>query len=166
MLNLVTFQLQDATPRLFSLNKVDCNYDPSASCPTWDKFMTDIFREENDERIGCVEEMCGYFLTDDTSQQKAFLWMGVRRGGKGTIGRVLRRLIGADRWAGPTVSSFSTDFGLQQFIGKSVAMIADARGQSRQDPHVLVERILTVTGEDPQNIDRKHRGYWDWHFAY
>ena len=161
VLNLQTFQTQEPTPRLFSLNKVDCEYKPEAKSKKWDEFLKQIFPELNDARIGCIEEVFGYCLTADTSQQKAFLWQGARRSGKGTLGHVLRALVGGDRWAGPTVSSFGNDFGLQQLIGKSVAMIADARGQTKHDPHVVVERILTITGEDAIGINRKNKSFWD-----
>ena len=56
-----------------------------------------------------------------------FLLVGPKRGGKGTIARVLRRLIGAHNVAGPTLASFATNFGLQDLVAKSLAVISDAR---------------------------------------
>lgn len=36
-----------------------------------------------------LQEMFGYLLSGDTSAQKMFMLVGPKRGGKGTIGRVL-----------------------------------------------------------------------------
>jgi len=161
VLDLRTFELRTPDPRLFALHRVDCDYLPGAEAPTWDKFLMEIFPGSQDERIPGIEEIFGYCLTPDTSLQKAFLWQGAPRSGKGTLLRVLRALVGAERWSGLPVSSFGNEFGLQQLIGKAVAAIADARGQSRHDPHIVVERLLTITGEDAIGVNRKHKSHWD-----
>lgn len=160
VLDLRTFTLRAPDPRLFATHRVACDYNPAATAPTWERFLSDIFAGD-DVSARCIEEQFGYCLTADTSQQKAFLWQGARRSGKGTCGRILRELVGTERFAAPTVSSFGSNFGASDFIGKAVAMIADARGQSRYDPHVIVERILTITGEDAQSIDRKYKSIWN-----
>ena len=50
---------------------------------------------------------------------------------------------------------------MQNLVGRAVAMIGDARGNSRHDPHVVVERILTITGENAITVDRKYKEPWD-----
>lgn len=68
----------------------------------------------------------GYCLTGDTSQQKMLLIVGPKRSGKGTIARVLTRLIGNGNVSGPTTSSLAGPFGLQPLIGKTLAIVSDA----------------------------------------
>lgn len=160
VLDLHAMSLRAPDPRLFSTHRVNCDYDPAALCPTWEAFMTSMFGDDP-ESMSCLEEIIGYCMSNDTSQQKAFLFQGASRSGKGTVGRVLRQLVGPERFCSPTVSSFGSNFGMSDFIGKSVAMIGDARGQSRHDPHVIVERILAVSGEDSLSIDRKYRDAWN-----
>jgi putative DNA primase/helicase len=161
VLDLRTFELRDADPRLFALHRVDGDYDPAAQAPTWDRFLHEVFADDKEAAcIAAVNEFLGYVLTPDTSQQKALMLVGQRRSGKGTIARVLRALVGPDRYAGPTVAAFSNEFGLQQIIDKSVAVIADARTGKRADPHVLVERILSITGEDALGVNRKYKSHW------
>jgi putative DNA primase/helicase len=41
-----------------------------------------------------------------------------------------------------------------------VALIADARLSDRSDKAVIVERLLSISGEDAQTIDRKHLSSW------
>lgn len=82
------------------------------------------------------------------------LLVGPRRSGKGTIGRILTGLIGAANVVGPTTSSLAGPFGLQPLIGKSLAIVSDARFAGE---HVgtVVERLLCISGEDRLTIDRK-----------
>jgi hypothetical protein len=53
--------------------------------------------------------------------------VGPRRSGNGTIGRVLRRLAGSGTWPARTTSSLAWPFGLQPLLGKSLAVVSDAR---------------------------------------
>jgi putative DNA primase/helicase len=61
----------------------------------------------------------------------------------------------------PTLSGFSTHFGAASLIGKSCAIFTDARISNRSDVSMGVERILAITGEDPQTIPRKNREDWN-----
>jgi putative DNA primase/helicase len=49
-----------------------------------------------------------------------------------------------------------TNFGLQPLLGKTVAVISDARLSGRTDSAVVVERLLSISGEDAQDVDRKY----------
>jgi phage/plasmid-associated DNA primase len=65
--------------------------------------------------------------------QKIFLLVGPKRGGKGIISRILTALVGADNITAPTLSSLSQNFGCEGLIGKTLAIISDARlGRSRE----------------------------------
>jgi putative DNA primase/helicase len=110
--------------------------------------------------IETLQEIFGYCLTPDTRQQKIFLLVGPPRSGKGTIGRVLRHLVGPDSTVAPTVASLGTNFGLAPLIGKRVAIISDARIGGRADQNAIVERLLSISGEDALTIDRKYLAPW------
>ena len=160
LLHLPTKRLQPATPAFFGLNAVDFDYDPQARVPdVWIAFLAQLWPDDP-ETICCLEEIFGYLLTTDTAHQKAFLLVGPRRSGKGTIGRVLRALLGKANVVGPTLSGLGTNFGLAPLIGKPLAILSDARLSGRADQHVIAERLLSITGEDVLTIDRKHREAW------
>lgn len=102
-----------------------------AARPTaWLRFLDDAFADY-DEQKAVLQELFGYLLTPDTSQQKIFLILDEKRSGKGTIGRVLRGLLGTHYVAGPTLRSLTTQFGLEPIIGKLAALIPDARSSSK-----------------------------------
>lgn len=71
--------------------------------------------------------------------------------------RVLGELVGPMSMAGPTLNSLTTNFGLWSLIGKTVAVISDARFTGGPDAAVAVERLLAISGEDRLTVDRKYR---------
>jgi putative DNA primase/helicase len=156
LLHLPTLRLLPHTPSFFNLNALDYAYEGNAPPPRqWLAFLNQIWPEDP-ESIAALQQIFGYLLTSDTSQQKALLMVGPKRSGKGTIARILSRLIGPHNFAAPTLASLGERFGLASLIGKSLAIISDARLSGRADQQVIVERLLSITGEDRQTIDRKY----------
>jgi putative DNA primase/helicase len=160
LLHLPTGKIIDNTPEFFTYNALDFAYDPDAPEP---RQLLDFLLQlwPNDQQsIATLQEIFGYCLTGDTRQQKAFLLIGPRRSGKGTIARILARLIGTANTAAPTLAGLGTNFGIAPLIGKRVAIISDARLGGRADQHAIAERILSITGEDAITIDRKYTSAW------
>lgn len=144
------------TPLLMNVNSLSFEYDPKASQPTtWIQFLNDIFQNDQ-ESISLLQEWIGYLLTQDTRQHKILLMVGPPRSGKGTIGRILRELLGYHNVAGPTLSSLAGEFGLQPLLNQSLALISDARIGGKSGNSTIVERLLSISGEDPLTINRKH----------
>jgi putative DNA primase/helicase len=156
-LHIPTGKIIPATPALFTTCALDFDHDANATAPmAWIGFLKQLFGDDM-ESIELLQDWFGYCLTPDTSQQKMLLIVGPKRSGKGTIGRVLRELIGRDNVVGPTTSGLAGQFGLQPLIGKSLAVVSDARF-SGQDILTVIERLLCISGEDVLTIDRKHLG--------
>jgi putative DNA primase/helicase len=145
------------SPAFFTPTALPFDFDPSAPEPcAWLKFLGEVWPHDR-ESVETLQEWFGYLLTPDTRQQKILFLLGPRRGGKGTVARVLRELIGASNVAGPTLGSLAGNFGLSPLLGKSVAIIADARLSGRSDAAAITERLLSISGEDLLTVDRKHR---------
>ena len=161
LLHLPTRDLIPHSPAFFSLNALDFAYNPNAPDPAnWLKFLDQLWPNDP-ASIGLLQEMFGLLLTPDTSHHKAFMLIGPPRTGKGTIARVLTRLLGGKpNICGPTLSSLSETFGLEPFIGKRLAIISDARLGGKTDHQVVVERLRTITGEDNLSINRKFKQAW------
>lgn len=161
ILDRVTERLYPHDNALFTLNALPYAYDPHAPLPQrWIRFLEEVFAGDV-ESIGELQKLFGYLLTPDTSLQKIFAIIGPTRSGKGTIGRVIEALIGRSNVCGPSFHKIGGDFGLQSFIGKQLALIADARLGHRTDRVIVAERVLSISGEDSLDIARK--GIADWH---
>lgn len=150
-------KLIEPTPRFFTTCSVDFSLSGQPPQPTrWLAFLDDIFGDDQ-QSWQLLQDWFGYCLTPDTCQQKALFIVGPKRSGKGTIARVLTALLGQGNVAAPTLAGLGERFGLQSLIGKPLAIIHDARLSGRSDQAPIVERLLSITGEDHQTIDRKHR---------
>lgn len=148
--------LRPLTPRLFTANAVPFDFNPAAPPPTnWLAFLDSVWPDDQDCRR-VLQEWLGYLLLPDTSQQKIAMLVGPPRSGKGTVARVMTQLVGMRNCCSPTLASLSMNFGMQPLLGKTVAVISDARLSHRTDTAVVVERLLSISGEDAQTIDRKH----------
>ena len=90
------------------------------------RFLAELWPTD-EEAEETLKEICGYLLSADTSQQKAFLIVGPKRGGKGTIVHVITTLLGADNVVSVTLDSLVGEFGRWPLIDKLLAVIADAR---------------------------------------
>lgn len=146
------------SPRFFNTWAVEFNYDPKAPQPVeWARFLRSLWGDDA-ETIGTLQEMFGYVLMGGNEQQKMFLLIGPRRSGKGTIARVLERLVGRGNHVGLTLASLGNNFGLWPLIGKSLAVVPDARLSGRS--HEIVERLLAISGGDPLTVDRKYKEAW------
>jgi P4 family phage/plasmid primase-like protien len=152
--------LLDLTPRLFTQNAVAYAFNPHAPEPAyWLEFLKSLWPDDPSS-IECLQEWFGYLITVDTSLQKILLVVGPRRSGKGTLTTVLRALVGESNVAAPTLSSLAGQFGLQPLIGKTLAICPESRLSGRVDSQQIVERLLSISGEDSQVIDRKHCTHW------
>ena len=160
LLHLPTLTLLPHTPSFFTHNSVDFAFDHGAPPPAhWIGFLKQLWPDDQ-ATIDTLQEIFGLALTGDTRHQKAFLMVGPKRSGKGTIARILTRLIGTDNTVAPTLAGLGTNFGLAPLIGKRMAIISDARLGGRADQHAIAERLLSITGEDTISVDRKYRPAW------
>jgi putative DNA primase/helicase len=160
LLHLSSGALYPPTPHFFGLNSTDVTFDPNAPHPAeWLAFLRELWPDDA-ESIATLQEWFGLCLTTDTSHQKILLLVGPKRSGKGTIARVLTQVLGKDSYASPTLASLGTNFGLAPLIGKPLAVIGDARLGTRTDQAAIAERLLSISGEDAQTIDRKFMPAW------
>jgi putative DNA primase/helicase len=160
LLHWPTRTLLPHTPAFFGLNCLPYPYQPDfGPSVVWLRFLASLWPDDQ-ASIDTLQELFGLLLTSDTSYQKLFLLIGPPRSGKGTIARILQALRGKEATAWPTLASLGTTFGLEGLIGRPIAIIPDARLDSRVDVQVLAERLLAISGEDGMSVPRKYLADW------
>lgn len=159
VLDIATRAFTAPSPGYLNTSSVPFAYNPAAPVPReWLSFLASVWPDDP-ESVALVQEWFGYVLSGRTNQQKILFLQGPRRSGKGTIGRILRKLVGEANYAGPTLAGMAETFGLQSLIGKSLALISDMKMPERNGQMVL-ERMLSISGEDALDINRKYRDAW------
>jgi len=160
LLHIPSRDLLPHDPRFFTAGSVDVTFGPGAPPPVmWLKFLREAFPDDQ-ESIDALQQWFGYLLTQDTTQQKALICVGPKRCGKGTIARVLRALLGEHNCTGPTLRQLGEQFGLEGLVGRSLAVISDARISGKADLQAVSETLLRVTGEDAISVGRKRKTDW------
>jgi putative DNA primase/helicase len=160
ILHIPTRTIAPLTPQFFSLNPLDFAYTVDAPEPVgWLRFL-DSLLPDDPEPIALLQEWMGLMLTPDTRYHKILLIQGPPRCGKGTIARVMQRLVGLRNVCSPKLGNFGRQFGQAVLIDKTVAIFTDAKISGRVDTGEIVENLLSISGEDTQTIPRK--GLPDW----
>jgi len=158
ILNLDSGELSDPTPHYFNLHHSPVAFLPGQHSPAWLDFLDTIWPGDP-EQVETLQEMFGYLLAGDASQQKIFMIIGPARSGKGTIGQVIEALLGHDAIARPTSSAFSGTFGNEGLVGRSLAIISDMRVEPKE-ARSIVETLLSISGGDSINVERKYQTPW------
>jgi putative DNA primase/helicase len=147
------------TPRFFNGTSVPFEYDPDAEpAARWLAFLGELWPGEA-ASAAALQEWFGYVISGRLDLHKILLLVGPTRAGKGVTARILGELVGRENVAGPTLSSLNGDFGLAPLLGKSLAVVSDARLNGR-NASVVVERLLSISGEDTLTVNRKYREQW------
>lgn len=144
------------SPNWFSANVIPNAYDPSAECPTWNRFLDEIF-EGDEERIQALAQWFGYNLTGDISQQTVTLLVGPPASGKSTTLRVLGEMLGSENVATPTLTTLWRFYGMETIHTKMAAIVGDAHLEGSSKATAILEKLKSVVGGDRQNIDLKGR---------
>lgn len=148
------------TPSLFVTQCAGCDYLPNSQQPeNWLKFLESVWPEDG-ESILLLQEWFGYCLTPDTSLQTLLCLIGATRTGKGTMTRILTRLVGESNVCFPTFSSMIDQYGMMPFPNSSLAIFSDARLSGRHDSVQVSEKLLSISGEDGQQIGMKYTSPW------
>jgi putative DNA primase/helicase len=163
LLDVEQRHLMSHTPNFFNQTSVPFSYDPHAPAPHhWFRFLSTLWPNKdgaNAVEIDVLGEWFGYVVSGRTDLHKILLMVGPTRGGKGAIARVLTAMVGRKSVAGPTLNSLGGEFGLAPLIGKTLAVISDARFAGK-DSSIVVERLLSISGEDTLTVNRKYRDQW------
>jgi putative DNA primase/helicase len=161
LLDVASRRLLMHTPRFWSPNVLEFDFDPKAKAPRFKRFLKELFPNDRDAQERLLE-MIGLCVTDETKYQKAFMFVGPPRGGRGTIGRLLRGLIGEENYAGGSLEALSESFGMEAFIGKKVVVFSDVHldGAPLSKLSIATERVKSITGEDLVAVNRKYLKYW------
>ena len=92
-IDLETCSLKEHNPADMITKMAEVVFDPTAECPEWKKFVSDVFLNDQ-EVVEYFQKYVGYMLTGSCAEQTVHFWIGSGANGKGTIVRVLDQLMG------------------------------------------------------------------------
>jgi putative DNA primase/helicase len=159
VLDITTRMLKPHTSQRFNLFSLTFAYDADADAPAWRDFLESVLPGDQ-QAHDFLGEWFGYVLSGRTDQQKMAALIGARRSGKGTIARVLSAMLGQENVAGLDLNHLPGPFGLENLIGRALAVSGDVRWHSRNIGDA-VPLLLRIIGEDVMDVHRKNKSTWN-----
>lgn len=144
------------TPAFFTTVKIPYEFDYSAACPIWSKFMATNFQGDQ-ERMEILQEWFGYNLVHDLTQQKFLMLEGESNNGKSVICAALTAMLGQDNVSSVPLENFEKDFHLTQTLGKLANIVSEA-GEIEK---VGEGYLKSFTSGDRMSFNRKNRDLID-----
>lgn len=131
---------------------LDIRTTDSPATKHWQEFLQSVFGDD-EELKALLQEWMGYCLVPGNWMQKIGLFVGQSRAGKGVISRVLQRITST---AGASLRGLCGDFGLSHLPGKNLAIIGDAHNSIAGQRDKVLDVLLSISGEDVVDVNRKH----------
>ncbi len=121
--------------------------------PSWFTFLNDVAAD--DEWVRCLQQWFGYCLVDTTVMEKILMIVGPQRSGKGTIDSVLSAVLGSENVTTTSFQQLCERFHMSTLMGKKVYVMTDAHIGKWTDVPVVVEKLKSISGGDPQLVEWK-----------
>lgn len=136
------------------------DYDPGATCPTWDAFLQRIFRGRP-EILPFLQRLAGFWLTGLTDPQYLVVLYGTGSNGKTTMVKTLAAAMGD--YAGPA----SPDLLMAKHGSEHPTGMADLQGlrfvyavESGEGGRLNEERVKALTGSDTIKARRMREDFF------
>lgn len=137
-------------------NYIDIPFNPNAKCPTWEKFLEDVFMG-NKRVIKYIQRVIGYSLTGSNKEEALFIFFGPKgRNGKSTLVKVILRLLTS--YAATTDPSAFMKNGntARHTFAELVGTRFLSTSEVERGEELAVQLIKQVTGRDPVEAERKY----------
>jgi putative DNA primase/helicase len=155
ILHVPTLTMQPATSRLFTFASLPFDYNPTAECPLWLQFLSEIFPNDRSQ-IDLLQEWFGYMMVADISMEKMMVFLGRPGAGKSTVLDVLRCVLGDGQVASSSFLDLCNGFGLEGLVGKMAVFLTDASLPRQVDSTQALEVMKRIIGCDRVDVRRKH----------
>lgn len=96
VLDPMTGALHAHSPDYYMRNMVNVTWDGTATCPTWERFLDDVFRDDEDkaDKIQFTKQWFGYCLLPLVDMHKMLMLFGDGENGKSVFIELLSHVVG------------------------------------------------------------------------
>jgi len=150
-INLETLERLPHTPDIPFMNKCPVRYVDGAECPEFLNFIDQSLEKKYHDALW---EWFGYNLWPNSCAQKAMLFHGPKRTGKGTTIRVLEAMIGKNNCSHVSLQELATNkFKIANLFGK----MANTYGDLPKAMVIETGQFKNLTGEDTIEGEQKFK---------
>lgn len=151
ILNIFTKEISEFTPKKIFFNKLPVNYDADAKCDNIRKFFSDVLKDEGDTKV--MFELIGYCLMKEYRFEKAFMFVGNGRNGKGKTLSLIKRFLGIENCSSiPLAQINSGSTSVCELHGRLANIAGDLSNIDLKDTGMFKQ----ITGRDLITAKRKY----------
>ena len=131
--------------------------------PLFDKYLETSFGDKDAPEATLLMEFVGRTLVQYIKDQKFIVLFGPGGSGKGTLLRLVEKLVGVDQCAAVSQpQELGKRFQTGKLVGRSILTVGDLaqkpRSGAKRDEYIEgVAVIKNITGEDAVTVEEKHR---------
>lgn len=162
LLDVNTMKLIPHSPNYICTYQVNANYDPYATCPTFEKFLSEILIDEetlepDEELTLLLQQFMGYCLYPATPFHESLIFYGGGRNGKGITVFVISFLFN-----GLTSKVHFEDIGVDRFATADLAeKLVNISSEFSADARLNDGQIKSIIAGDELRAQRKHQQPFD-----
>lgn len=150
ILNLETRELTEFTPEKRFFNKLPITYEPGVDCPAIKAHFSEVLA--NKEDVPIMQELFGYLLWKEYKIEKAFMFCGSGRNGKGKTIELMKAFLGIENCANIPLQDFETDnFAIGELFNKMANLGGDISSTALKE----TGNFKSLTGRDMISANRK-----------
>ncbi|WP_108307367.1 DNA primase family protein [Metalysinibacillus jejuensis] len=158
--NVTTGEFLEHSPALYTVNQLDYMYDPNATCPKFEAFLSDVF-EDDEERVLLIQQLLGNVLLRKVLIQKAFIFLGKGSNGKSVLAEIITQLIGKVNVSTTPLSKLNGTFAMQNINGK----LANISTENEMKSTFNTQDFKMLTSGDMVEIEMKYKNAFSSHIS-
>ena len=151
--NLKTKRLMPFDNKYFFFQKLPIEYDKKANCRNIKKFIESTVESKD---VNTLQEIFGYLLYRDMKYEKAFMFNGNGRNGKGKTVELMKRFVGVENCSNISLQrleSKSTNFDVCELHNKLANISADLSNTALKE----TGEFKSLVGHDMMYAQRKFK---------
>jgi P4 family phage/plasmid primase-like protien len=157
-LDLRTFELEDHVPEDYLTAGIPYDYDPDATGPNWDKYLSYLRGSLGADVVDYMLEFLGYSLTADTSEEQMLFLVGEKGSGKSTFIEAAQSMFGRDLVLTRSIAELQQRFGRTGLVGKRLILSREMSALKLLETDI----ISNIVSGEPVNIEHKGRDAYDY----
>lgn len=160
IVDLRTGQLLEHDRSLMITKLSPIAYDPEATCPTWERFVSEIFGHDAD-LVAWIQRAVGYTLTGSCAEQVFFVCYGQGSNGKTVFTNTLTAVLGdyAGETATETLMTGKREAGsATEDLARLAGLRLVGANETDEGQRFSEARIKALTGNDPITARELYKG--------
>jgi len=138
------------SPDYFVCNYLDYNYDESAQCPIFNKYLDRVLPNKDTQKV--LQEFIGYCFTSGFSLDAVLLLYGKGQDGKSVLQKILKHIFGKDNISSATLSELLESMSTRYACKNKLVNMSGEIGHLKEQHYDVLKKMasneeITISGK-------------------